>query len=201
MTLPAAGSAIPQCPVDFTQRTEYHQGLEAIQGAHKVLKEVLFTPSLPEKGYNGRSLHVDLSSLEVQERPVTQQMKDLFIGGRGFGLWHLWNAVTPATRWNDPENEIIISPGPVAGITQYPGSGKSLVVSISPQTDIPIDSNVGGYFGPLLKFSGFDALELQGKAGQDVILFIDGQNGIIRVEAAPLETVDSHVLAEILTRM
>ena len=201
MTLPEAGSAIPQCTVDFTQRTEYHQGLEAIKAAHKVLKEVSFIPSRPEKGYNGRSLHVDLSSLEVQEKPVTQQMKDLFIGGRGFGLWHLWNAVTPATRWNDPENEIIISPGPVAGITQYPGSGKSLVVSISPQTDIPIDSNVGGYFGPLLKFSGFDALELQGKAGQDVILFIDGQNGIIRVEAAPLEPVDSHVLAEILTRM
>jgi len=201
MTLPEAGSAIPQCTVDFTQRTEYHQGLDAIKAAHKVLKEVSFIPSRPEKGYNGRSLHVDLSSLEVQEKPVTQQMKDLFIGGRGFGLWHLWNAVTPATRWNDPENEIIISPGPVAGITQYPGSGKSLVVSISPQTDIPIDSNVGGYFGPLLKFSGFDALELQGKAGQDVILFIDGQNGIIRVEAAPLEPVDSHVLAEILTRM
>ena len=201
MTLPEAGSAIPQCTVDFTQRTEYHQGLDAIKAAHKVLKEVSFIPSRPEKGYNGRSLHVDLSSLEVQEKPVTQQMKDLFIGGRGFGLWHLWNAVTPATRWNDPENEIIISPGPVAGITQYPGSGKSLVVSISPQTDIPIDSNVGGYFGPLLKFSGFDALELQGKAGQDVILFSDGQNGIIRVEAAPLEPVDSHVLAEILTRM
>ena len=128
-------------------------------------------------------------------------MKDLFVGGRGFGLWQLWNAVTPATRWNDPENEIIISPGPVAGITQYPGSGKSLVVTLSPQTDIPIDSNVGGYFGPLLKFSGFDALELQGKSDQDVILFIDGQRGIIRLESAPLEPVDSHVLAEILTRM
>ena len=128
-------------------------------------------------------------------------MKDIFIGGRGFGLWRLWHAVTPKTRWNDPENEIVISPGPVAGITQYPGSGKSLVVSISPQTDIPIDSNVGGYFGPLLKFSGFDALELQGKAEQDVILFIDGVKGIIRIEEAPLEPINSHVLAEVLTRM
>ena len=39
-------------------------------------------------------------------------MKDIFIGGRGFGLWYLWNAITPTTKWNDPENEIIISPGP-----------------------------------------------------------------------------------------
>ncbi len=201
MTSNAAIPAIPPCTVDFTQRTEYHEGLEAIRAAHKVLKEATFTPSLPQRGYTDRTLYVDLTTREIREKPVTQQMKDLFVGGRGFGLWHLWNAVTPATRWNDPENEIIISPGPVAGITQYPGSGKSLVVSISPQTDIPIDSNVGGYFGPLLKFSGFDALELQGKSDRDVILFIDGQKGIIRVEEAPLEPVDSHVLGEVLTRM
>ncbi len=192
---------IQHCEIDFTQRTEYHDGLEAIRAAHKLVTETSFTPSLPQRGYNDRSLYVNLSRMEIREKPVTQQMKDIFIGGRGFGLWYLWQAVTPQTRWNDPENEIIISPGPVAGITQYPGSGKSLVVSISPQTDIPIDSNVGGFFGPLLKFSGFDALEIQGKAETDVILFIDGQKGIIRVEEAPREPVDSHVLAEILTRM
>ena len=187
--------------IDFTKRTEYLEGIDAIKAAHKVLKEVTFTPSLPDKGYNNRSLYVNVGTLAVKEKPVTQQMKDVFIGGRGFGLWHLWNAVKPTTRWNDPENEIIISPGPVAGITQYAGTGKSLVVALSPQTDIPIDSNVGGYFGPLLKFSGFDALELQGKSEQDVILFIDGQKGIIRIEEAPLEPLDSHVLAEVLTHM
>lgn len=41
-------------------------------------------------------------------------------------------------------------------------------------TDIPIDSNVGGYFGPFLKFSGFDVIELTGKAEEDVIIVIDG---------------------------
>ncbi len=187
--------------IDFTKRTEYLEGLEAIKAAHKVLKEIAFTPGLPEKGYNNRSLYVNVGTLEVKEKPVTQQMKEVFIGGRGFGLWHLWNAVKPTTRWNDPENEIIISPGPVAGITQYAGTGKSLVVSLSPQTDIPIDSNVGGFFGPLLKFSGFDALELQGKSDRDIILFIDGQKGIIRIEEAPQEPVDSHVQAEVLTHM
>ncbi|HCF56648.1 MAG TPA: aldehyde:ferredoxin oxidoreductase, partial [Myxococcales bacterium] len=132
--------------------------------AHKVLKEASFTPSLPQRGYNERTLYINLSDLTVSEKPVTQQMKEIFIGGRGFGLWQLWQAVKPTTRWNDPENELIISPGPLAGNTQYPGSGKSIVVTLSPLTDIPIDSNVGGFFGPLLKFSGFDALEIQGKA-------------------------------------
>jgi aldehyde:ferredoxin oxidoreductase len=184
---------------DFTKRTEYLEGRDKLKAAHKVLAEVPFKPSLPQRGYNNRSLYVNLGTLEIKEKPVTQQMKEIFIGGRGFGLWHLWNVVTAKTRWNSPENEIVISPGPLAGNTQYPGSGKSLVVTLSPQTDIPIDSNVGGYFGPLLKFSGFDALELQGKAKEDVIVFIDGQKGLIRIEAAPLEPLDSHVLAEILT--
>jgi len=74
-------------------------------------------------------------------------MKEVFIGGRGFGLYYLWHAITPGTKWNDPENDIVISPGPLAGNTQYAGSGKSLVVTLSPLTDIPIDCNVGGYFG------------------------------------------------------
>jgi aldehyde:ferredoxin oxidoreductase len=187
--------------IDCTYRTEYLDGLEAIRAAHRVLKEVSYSPSVPDKGYTNRTLYVNVGTLEITEKPVTQQMKDVFIGGRGFGLYYLWNAVQPTTRWNDPENEIIISPGPVAGMTQYAGTGKSLVVSLSPQTDIPIDSNVGGFYGPLLKFSGFDALELQGKSDQDLIIFIDGVKGLIRIETAPTDPVDSHVLAEVLTHM
>jgi len=187
--------------IDCTYRTEYLDGLEAIRAAHRVLKEVSYSPSVPDKGYTNRTLYVNVGTLEITEKKVTQQMKDVFIGGRGFGLYYLWNAVQPTTRWNDPENEIIISPGPVAGMTQYAGTGKSLVVSLSPQTDIPIDSNVGGFYGPLLKFSGFDALELQGKSDQDLIIFIDGVKGLIRIETAPTDPVDSHVLAEVLTHM
>ncbi len=154
-----------------------------------------------ERGYANRTLYVNVGDGTITEKPVTQFMKDKFVGGKGFGLYYLWNAVTPATRWDSPENEIIIAGGPICGITQYPGAGKALVCSLSPLTDIPIDSNVGGYFGPLLKFSGWDALELQGKAERDVILFIDGNEGVVRLEEAPLEAVDAHVLGEQLTHM
>jgi len=154
-----------------------------------------------ERGYANRTLYVNVGDGTITEKPVTQLMKDKFVGGKGFGLYYLWNAVTPATRWDSPENEIIIAGGPICGITQYPGAGKALVCSLSPLTDIPIDSNVGGYFGPLLKFSGWDALELQGKADRDVILFIDGNEGVVRLEEAPLEAVDAHVLGEQLTHL
>ncbi|HYF83569.1 MAG TPA: aldehyde ferredoxin oxidoreductase C-terminal domain-containing protein [Clostridia bacterium] len=175
--------------------------IENLKSAHKLLCEYKYELKKIEKGYTNRTLYVNLSDKEVKEKPVTQMMKDKFIGGKGFGLWYLWNAVSEKTKWNDPENEIVIATGPLGGITQYPGSGKSLVVSLSPLTDMPIDSNVGGYFGPLLKFSGFDALELQGKSDKDVIIFIDGNNGVVRIEEAPLEAIDSHVLGEQLTEM
>ncbi len=77
----------------------------------------------------------------------------------------------------------------------------TILVCISPQTDIPIDSNVGGYFGPFLKIAGFDSMEIQGKADRDVIIFIDAVNGKVEVLDAPLEALDSHVLGEQLHEM
>ena len=63
-------------------------------------------------------------------------MKRIFVGGKGFGLWRLWHTVTGETKWDDPENEIVIGAGPIAGTALYPGTGKSLVVTISPLTHI-----------------------------------------------------------------
>ncbi len=152
-----------------------------------------------ERGYANRTLYINLENNVISEKPVTQQMKDLFTGGRGFALKLLWDAVTSETKWNDPENELVIANGPICGITAYPGSGKSTVVTLSPLTENVIDSNVGGYFAPFLKFSGFDALEIQGKAAEDVIIFIDGDSGRVTIEPYSFEAEDSHLIGNILT--
>ncbi|HOK38758.1 MAG: aldehyde ferredoxin oxidoreductase C-terminal domain-containing protein [Bacteroidales bacterium] len=152
-----------------------------------------------ERGYNNRTLYVNVGTLEIKEKPVSQQMKEKFVGGKGFGLRLLWDATTPTTKWNDPENEIIISPGPIGGITQYSGAGKSLVVSLSPQTDSVMDSNVGGFFGPFMKFAGFDALEIQGKSDKDIIIYIDAINHKVEIFEDPGFSTDSHILGEELT--
>ena len=165
----------------------------------KVLKAYDYTPAVIEKGYSGKSLYINVGTNYIEEKEVTEFMKDKFVGGKGFDLWLLWNAVNPETRWDSPENEIVMSAGPIGGITQYPGAGKTLVCAISPLTDIPIDSNVGGYFGPLLKFSGWDALELQGKAERDVLIVMDGNKGHISIEEAGDLPEDLHLLAELLT--
>jgi len=157
------------------------------------LAEFKYEPSKVKKGYNNRTLYINLTTMKVESKPVSQKMKEIFVGGRGFNLWLLWNALPKdrVTKWNDPENEICIACGPLGGTPVYPGSGKSIAVSISPLTDSVIDSNAGGYFGPYLKFAGWDALEVQGKAQSEVIIFIDGDECRVQIEDAshlPSET-------------
>lgn len=154
-----------------------------------------------EKGYNNRTLYINLTINQIKSKTVTQQMKDAFIGGRGFNLWLLWNALPKdrIVKWDDPENEVCIACGPLGGIPIYPGSGKSIVVTVSPLTDSVMDSNVGGYFGPYLKFAGWDAIEIQGKAKSEVIIFIDGDEGKVVIEDAEELPSETHLLAEILT--
>jgi aldehyde:ferredoxin oxidoreductase len=172
---------------------------ESVRSRLKLLKEWDYTWTPLSRGYTDKILYINAGSCEIKEKDVPLQMKEKFIGGKGYGLRLLWDATKPATKWDDEENEIIISSGPIGGITQYSGTGKSLVVTISPQTDSVMDSNVGGFFGPFLKFSGFDALELQGKAATDIIIYIDGINHHINIFEARDITSDSHILAEQLT--
>jgi aldehyde:ferredoxin oxidoreductase len=178
-----------------------NSNVEEMRASRRVLAEYKYEPAPIERGYSGKTLYVNLSDNTISEKIVTDQMKDIFIGGKGFGLWYLWNGVKSETKWNDPENEIVISSGPIAGITQYPGSGKSLVVTLSPLTNSVMDSNVGGFFGPYLKFSGWDALEIQGKAAKDVVVFIDGDKGLITIEEVAIDPDASHLVSEQLTEM
>ncbi len=165
----------------------------------KTIKTFDYDRPAIENGYAGQTLCCDISDADISIKPVTDKMKAVFIGGKGFDLWLLWNAVSSATKWNDSENAICIASGPMGGTPIYPGSGKSIVTTISPLTGSVIDSNVGGYFGPYLKFSGFDALEIKGKASKDIVIFVDGIKGQVQI----LETVglpdDSYDLSAILT--
>ena len=170
--------------------------IEQIEAGHKVLAEFRYDPPQVEQGYAGQTLYVNVSDNVISARPVDEGMKNTFVGGRGFDLWLLWNAVTGDTKWDSPENEVVIAAGPMGGITQYPGTGKSIAVTISPLTGTVVDSNVGGYFGPLLKFAGFDAIEVQGIAEEEVIVLVDGNDGLVQILTAPEESVNSHLLSE-----
>ena len=162
----------------------------------KVLAEFNYELAPVIKGYNRRTLYINVGEKIIKSKPVTDMMIDKFVGGKGFDLFLMWHGVQDDTHWDSPENEICISFGPLCGNTSYPGSGKSIVTTISPLTGIPVDCNVGGHFGPYSKFSGWDAIEIQGKADEEVIVYIDGDKGIVQILSAPDEEINSHILAE-----
>ena len=166
----------------------------------KVLATLKYDPVVLDKGYAGQTLTVDVSRNAIEAKPVTEQMKEIFVGGKGFDLKLLWDLVNEKTRWDSPENAICISSGPLGGTTSYPGSGKSLVTAISPLTNIVVDCNVGGHFGPFLKFSGWDALAVTGKAKKDVLIIINGREHEVTIQEMKASNIDSHILCDELTK-
>ena len=61
--------------------------LSAMKARHKLLVEYSYKLGKIERGYNNRTLYVDVGKREIREKPVTQMMKDKFTGGKGFGLY------------------------------------------------------------------------------------------------------------------
>ncbi|MBU0758623.1 MAG: aldehyde:ferredoxin oxidoreductase [Nanoarchaeota archaeon] len=181
--------------------TRHEWDIEKLKAAHSIIAEHHYEKREIIRGYAGRTLHIDLEKNSITEKPLTEEMKDKFTGGRGFGLKLIWDGINKDTRWDSAENMLVITNGVMCGQTQYSGSGKSLCLTISPSTDIICDSNVGGYFGPFLKFAGFDALALQGKAKEDVVVVIDADSSTVRIETAPLEEINTHYATMQFTKM
>jgi len=165
----------------------------------KEIKTISYEKAEIKKGYTDQSLRINLDTSDIIINPIEEKIKNKFIGGKGYDLWLMWNAVSGDTKWNDPENTICISSGPLGGTPGYPGGGKSIVTSISPLTGAPIDSNVGGYFGPYKKFSGFDVIQVDGKAKEDIVIFIDGIENKIKIFEANNLPTDSYELSDVLT--
>jgi aldehyde:ferredoxin oxidoreductase len=172
-----------------------------MKAAHKVLASLDYPPGQVQRGYANRTLHVDLSRGMIEVRPVSDAMRETFTGGKGFDLYLMWQSIKGPIAWDSPENGLYFSGGPMCGTPAFSGSGKCLVTGISPTTQSVMDCNVGGHFGPLLKFAGFDALEVRGKLDDWGVLVIDGDRRRVTVESAPHEPLNSYDLAEALHRM
>jgi aldehyde:ferredoxin oxidoreductase len=73
-----------------------------------------------------------------------------------------------------PDNVLCFSVGVTTGITA-PGLSRLVVSAKSPLTDLAGDSQSGGFFPAEMKFSGFDAIIIKGKASRPLYLsIIDG---------------------------
>jgi aldehyde:ferredoxin oxidoreductase len=146
---------------------------------------ISYTKPHLEHGYANQFLRIDVTQAVVEVKPLDPTIRDFFIGGRGLGLYLLHRSVTSRTKAFDPENPLILSPGPLGGIPHFPGTSKCMAISLSPLTHIPGVSNFGGHFGAYLKYAGFDVLEIMGKSEKPLMIVIDGFKNRITLEQAP----------------
>ncbi len=122
-------------------------------------------------GYGGTILYINLTDRTVQRRLTEQHLARAFLGGRGLNVKRLWNRLPAHTDGLSPSNLLVFGVGPLVGTT-FPGGARFNVTAMSPQTGILGDSNAGGFFGPELKFAGYDQVILQGRAEHPVYLWI-----------------------------
>jgi len=117
---------------------------------------------------------VDLSSGKTWTEPSLEYGQK-YIGGRGIAARIGWDEIPPGTGPFDPENRLIIAAGPLTG-TSAPNSGRATLCTLSPQA-YPYEwftySSIGGFWGPTLKYAGYDALVIQGASDRPVYLWID----------------------------
>ncbi|MEE9612438.1 MAG: aldehyde ferredoxin oxidoreductase N-terminal domain-containing protein, partial [Desulfatiglandales bacterium] len=151
----------------------------------KISKSTKYKPVSIKGGYTDHILEVDLGSNTISTPKMSPDFKDKYVGGRGYALKLIWDRTSRETRYDSPENMLVMASGPLCSDPRFPGSGKFIVGTISPLTDTFIDSNVGGHFAPLLKRCGFDALAVSGISKKDVVLIVDGDEGSISLVEAP----------------
>jgi len=134
-------------------------------------------------GWTGRRLRVDLSSGRSRVEEIDPAYMKKWLGGRGFNSELLYREVGPDIDPLGPDNLLIFGVGPLTG-TFAPSSGRSTVTARSPLSGGFGDSNMGGHWGPELKFAGYDQLVVEGTASSPVYLWIDDEQVEIRDAAA-----------------
>jgi len=95
-----------------------------------------------------------------------------YIGGRGLATRYLYEEIDPRCDPLSPDNKVIFATGPLTG-TYAPTGGRYMVVCKSPLTGAIASSNSGGYWGPELKFAGYDIVILEGRSPNPVYLWIN----------------------------
>jgi len=145
-------------------------------------------------GYAGKILHVDLGQGKSSVEEVDEAFCRKYIGGNGFGIRLLYDHAPPGVDPLDPENPLIFAIGPFAGTTA-PTSGKYIVHTKSPLTGFQGEAVSSGFWAPVLKQAGYDAVVIKGRSEKPVYLFVD--DGTIQFRDAgslwgrdALETLD-----------
>lgn len=129
-----------------------------------------------EAGYN---LEIDLATGNIERVETDPKVTELFLGGLGTCVKMMWDRVPPETKAFDPENLLIFSNGLLCGTPAF-AANRTLVTTISPQTDLLAYPMMGGFWAAELKYAGYDKVVMRNKSPKLVYIWIHNDKVEIR---------------------
>lgn len=141
-------------------------------------------------GWTGSLLRIELPSGRFHKTQSMDYAED-FNGGRLLASRIYWDEVSQTTQALDPDNVLMVMPGPLTG-TQAIGCSRWVISAKSPHSfpDQYGFGNGGGFFGAALKRSGFDGLIISGKAKALSYMLIENEKVEIK-DAVGLHTLET----------
>src|SRR5512146_3224322 len=122
-------------------------------------------------GYNGKILHVDLTSGKFDVETPGEAFYRKYMGGSAMGVYYVLREVPKGADPLGPENVLAIFPSVTTGAA-ISGQSRINVNAKSPISGAIGDSQAGGYLPAEFKFAGFDGLVINGRAPKPVYLTI-----------------------------
>ncbi|GAB4466877.1 MAG: aldehyde ferredoxin oxidoreductase family protein [Anaerolineales bacterium] len=125
-------------------------------------------------GYADKVAWVDLTTGKTEFKPIPEEYKRKYIGGRGVGVRFVFDN-GPQVDPLSPDNILCFMNGPLTG-SEANMSGRMAIVTKSPLTGTVTDSHHGGWSAARLRWAGYDGLVFKGKAPKPTYVYIhDGQ--------------------------
>jgi aldehyde:ferredoxin oxidoreductase len=129
-------------------------------------------------GFKNKEIVINLTTAEISNRPIDEELAKKYIGGRGLGVKYVFDN-GPEVEALSEENLLCIMTGPVTG-SRSVMSGRLCVVTKSPLTGTVTDSHMGGWTAARLKWAGIDNILISGKSDKPVYLYIENGEAELR---------------------
>ncbi len=147
-------------------------------------------------GYRGRLILVDLSKRSIEIEEIDEKTIKQYLLGSGLGVKILLDNFDKDLDPLDPKSPMLFISGLLTG-TPVPTASKLSVCLRSPLTGIWDEATVGGDFGAVLKFAGYDGIYITGRADKPVYLYVSKEE--IKIEdATSLWGKDTYEVNDIL---
>ncbi|MEK7440331.1 MAG: aldehyde ferredoxin oxidoreductase family protein [Chloroflexota bacterium] len=123
---------------------------------------------------SGNLLTIDLTRGTTGVRTLDPQLFRDFVGGASLAAKLLYESLTPDLDPLSPDNPLLFLTGPLTG-SSGPAVGRYVVCAKSPATNIWAESNCGGFFGPEIRFAGYDGILFTGRASSPLYVWIKNE--------------------------